>query len=109
MDNEDLKRQVIHPDHYADGGIETIDFTCAKCTPEEFQGACKSNVIRYISRAGKKGPAQKDIAKAFCYLGWWYASLEGLLGTDSEDQIAPSLVVSDLDLAGMAETWKTGI
>lgn len=100
---------VIHPSHYTDGGIETIDFICAKTTPEEFQGFCKSTVIKYIARAGKKEATLSDIAKAFSYLGWWYASTAGLLGVGDENKLQPSEVIADLDLAGMAETWKTGI
>ena len=100
---------VIHPDHYTDGGIETIDFICAKTTPEEFQGFCKSTVIKYVARAGKKGATLSDLAKAFSYLGWWYASAADLLGVGDENKLQPSEVIADLDLAGMAETWKTGI
>lgn len=100
---------VIHPGHYTDGGIEAIDFICAKATPEEFQGFCKCTVIKYIARAGKKGATLSDIAKAFSYLGWWYASAAGLLGVNQENKLQPSEVIADLDLAGMAETWKTGI
>ena len=103
------RNNVIHPNHYTDGGIETIDFICAKTTPEEFQGFCKCTVIKYIARAGKKGATLSDIAKAFSYLGWWYASAADLLGIGDENKLQPSEVIADLDLAGMAETWKTGI
>lgn len=100
---------VIHPSHYTDGGIETIDFICAKSTPEEFQGFCKATVIKYIARAGKKGATLADLAKAFSYLGWCYASVAGVLGVNEIDRLAPSEIIADLNLAEMSETWKTGI
>lgn len=109
MPNDDIKQQVIHPDHYADGGIEPIDYIFAKLSPDEFNGFCIGNVLRYVSRAGKKGDAKKDIAKAFVYMGWLFANMEGLLGVSGEDKLAPTELKPDLDLAGLAETWKTGI
>ena len=39
-----------------------------KLTPEEFRGYCKGNALKYISRAGKKGSAREDAAKAAWYL-----------------------------------------
>lgn len=61
---------ISHPAHYTDGGIGTIDYIGAKLTAEEFQGYCKGNALKYISRAGKKGEASEDIDKAIVYLGW---------------------------------------
>ena len=61
---------VKPPRHYCDGGIETIDYIRAKLTREEFIGYCKGNALKYISRAGKKGDAAEDLAKAQVYLGW---------------------------------------
>lgn len=65
-----MNDNVRHPSHYCDGGIETIDFIRAKLTPEEFIGYCKGNALKYISRAGKKGDAAEDMAKAVIYLEW---------------------------------------
>lgn len=59
---------VNHPPHYTSGGIETIDFIEAKLTPEEFRGYCLGNVIKYVSRAGKKENNQQDLDKAAWYL-----------------------------------------
>jgi hypothetical protein len=60
----------INPSHYQDGDIETIDFLQAKATPEEFEGYCKLNAIKYLSRAGKKvnTSATDDKKKAVWYL-----------------------------------------
>jgi hypothetical protein len=59
---------VNHPPHYTTGGIETIDYIEAKLTPEEFRGYCKGSVLKYSSRAGKKGDADEDLKKARWYL-----------------------------------------
>jgi hypothetical protein len=56
---------VNHPEHYKAGGIETIDFIEAKGL-----GYHLGNVVKYISRAGKKGTNQglEDLKKAQWYL-----------------------------------------
>lgn len=67
---EDDWEDNINPAHYQDGGIETIDFLEAKSTPEEFEGYCKLNAMKYLSRAGKKRDtsAIEDKQKAVWYL-----------------------------------------
>ena len=61
---------VNHPSHYTDGRIECIDYIQDKLTKEEFQGYCKGNALKYISRAGKKNPDKynEDLKKAIWYL-----------------------------------------
>lgn len=56
---------VNHPQHYTDGGIETIDFIEAKNL--DF---CLGNAVKYISRAGKKEQSKKreDLEKALWYI-----------------------------------------
>jgi hypothetical protein len=54
---------VNQPAHYTDGGIETIDFIEAKQL-----GYNLGNVIKYVSRAGKKGDRLQDLQKAQWYL-----------------------------------------
>jgi len=54
---------VNQPAHYTDGGIETIDFIEAKQL-----GYNLGNVIKYVSRAGKKGNRLQDLQKAQWYL-----------------------------------------
>lgn len=56
---------VNNPAHYTDGGIETIDFIEAKRL-----GYHLGNVIKYISRASKKGTDTgiEDLRKAQWYL-----------------------------------------
>lgn len=60
---------VDHPPHYggADNPYEVIKVMEAWLTPEEFRGALKFNIHKYLARAAKKaGP--EDQAKAA-----WYA------------------------------------
>ncbi len=65
-----IKDAVTHPSHYTDGKIECIDYIEDKLTPAEFQGFCKGNAIKYISRAGKKhtNKYSEDLRKAAWYL-----------------------------------------
>lgn len=54
---------INKPPHYTDGGIETIDFIEAKGLDYNL-----GNVVKYVSRAGKKGDALHDLKKARWYL-----------------------------------------
>jgi hypothetical protein len=60
-----MKDNVNHPDHYKDGGVEVIDFIEAKNLDYHL-----GNVVKYVSRAGKKDPQKKveDLKKANWYL-----------------------------------------
>ena len=63
--NTPIKDLINHPTHYTVGGIETIDFIEAKGL-----GYHLGNVLKYISRAGKKGTTDgiEDLKKAQWYL-----------------------------------------
>ncbi len=69
-----MKDVVNHPDHYTDGGIETIDFIEAKKLPYHL-----GNAVKYISRAGKKDPEKtvEDLQKAVWYINRYISKLEG--------------------------------
>ena len=56
---------VHHPKHYINGGYETIDVIEAWELPYNL-----GNVVKYISRAGRKDPQKKreDLEKAAWYL-----------------------------------------
>lgn len=66
---------VMHPSHYTQGGIECIKAIEASMTPEEFQGYCKGNVMKYIWRFREKNGLE-DLKKAQVYLGWMIESKE---------------------------------
>ena len=67
---------VNHPSHYTFGDIEVIDYIRDKLTPEEFQGYCNGNVLKYISRWRHKGGVE-DLKKADVYLCWMIESALG--------------------------------
>jgi len=54
---------VNHPVHYTTGGIETIDYIEAKQLNYHL-----GNVVKYVSRAGKKSATLEDLKKAKWYL-----------------------------------------
>ena len=64
---------VNHPSHYTTGGIETIDFIEAKGLDYNL-----GNVVKYITRADKKGEQLEDLKKAQWYLNRAVSNLEKL-------------------------------
>lgn len=67
---------VNHPSYYCDGGIETLDFILAKRL-----SFLLGQVVKYISRAGKKDPAKcvEDLKKAQFYLDREIERMEGTM------------------------------
>lgn len=59
---------VNHPAHYNKGGIETIEYIRTRCTPEEFKGFLRGNLIKYVDRAPDKKQEEQDYRKARFYL-----------------------------------------
>lgn len=70
-----MKDNVLHPSHYTFGKIETIDYIKDKLTPEQFEGYCMGNVIKYVSRYRHKNKIE-DLKKARVYLNWAIEKLE---------------------------------
>ena len=62
---------INSPSHYTSGGIETIDFIEAKELDYNL-----GNVIKYITRAEKKGRKLEDLKKAQWYLNRAVSNLE---------------------------------
>ncbi len=61
-----VKEDVVnHPSHYNDGKIEVMDFI-----EDKQLNFARGNVIKYVSRAGKKDPNKEleDLKKASWYL-----------------------------------------
>jgi Protein of unknwon function (DUF3310) len=56
---EDL---INKPNHYHKGGIDIYEIMQAKCTPEEYRGFCKGNILKYVLRESMKGGVQ-DLEK----------------------------------------------
>ena len=54
---------INHPSHYTQGNIEVIDYI-----EDKKLGYRLGNVVKYVSRAGHKDDAIKDLKKARWYL-----------------------------------------
>ena len=61
--------------HYKSQSIQPIEYMRAVMSAEEFQGYCRGNALKYISRAGKKGDKKLELEKAIHYLEFWLGSL----------------------------------
>jgi len=57
--------------------IQPIETMQANMTPEEFQGFCKGNIIKYACRCGKKDAPLKEAEKILRYAEWLVLSLKG--------------------------------
>ena len=57
--------------------IQPIETMQANMTPEEFQGFCKGNIIKYACRCGRKDEPLKEAEKIVDYANWLVASLKG--------------------------------
>ncbi len=68
---DDEEEDVVNePAHYKIAGVEVIDVIRAALTENAFAGYLMGNVLKYRLRAGKKGDAEQDIAKALKYEAW---------------------------------------
>jgi len=66
-----LNDPINHPAHYTFGAVEVIDAI------EAWQlGYHLGNAVKYIARAGRKGPAVEDLKKARWYLDREIARME---------------------------------
>ncbi|MBM2657578.1 DUF3310 domain-containing protein [Staphylococcus pseudoxylosus] len=71
---ENAKQQ--HYQSNTDNGIDLIDFWYMQMTPEEFQGAMKSNLMRYSTRLGRKDDRIKELKKIEDYARRYREKLE---------------------------------
>lgn len=73
------KAENIKQQHYqsnTDDGIDLIDFWYMQMTPEEFQGAMKSNLQRYSTRLGRKDERIQELKKIEDYARRYREKLE---------------------------------
>jgi Protein of unknwon function (DUF3310) len=75
-EGDKIKDMINSPSHYIDGGIEAIDYIEAKLTPEQFQGMCLGNALKYLSRYGRKDDTLQEVGKAIYYLNRLQGSLQ---------------------------------
>ena len=55
-------------DHYIKMEVSPWDAMESWMPPEQFEGFLRANAIKYLARAGRKGPALQDYKKAHHYL-----------------------------------------
>ena len=58
-----------YDDHYQ-GDVEPIELMQAQMTREAFMGFLRGNIIKYVSRFGKKDNMVKEAAKIRVYAEW---------------------------------------
>lgn len=73
-----IRQNKVDESHYG-GTIQPLEFMQANMTKDEFMGFLKGNIIKYVSRAGKKkdNDIKSDIKKAKRYLVWLQEVLDG--------------------------------
>jgi len=76
---ESTLEKINSPNHYTDGGIETIDYIKAKMSEQSFKDYCRGHVLKYASRAGKKeGNSElQDIQKVIKFAQYWQDAIVG--------------------------------
>ncbi len=73
---KDFPNNVDHPSHYGgDTVYETIKVLSHWMTPEQLEGFCVGNAIKYLSRWHKKNGVE-DLKKALWYLEY-YTNMKG--------------------------------
>lgn len=64
---EPKKDMVNRPAHYAGNGMETIAALKGTMSDEEFRGFLKGNIMKYLTRAGKKDAVSQELNKVLWY------------------------------------------
>lgn len=93
---------VTNPKHYdLFPGQQSIDVIRASLTPEEFAGFCKGNALKYRLRAGEKGDATEDLAKA----NWYRDRLWSLQcnGNENLPTTSPAILATESPDSGLAK------
>lgn len=101
-----MTEAVNHPDHYGgDTAYETIKVLKAWLSPEEYAGFLRGNVIKYLSRAGKKASASQDYEKA----AWYQTELIKFgVPTGAKPHVARPKSEYDKERHGRVMWWVAG-
>lgn len=70
--------ESANPNHYNNASIQCIEFAQANLTKEEFIGAMKLNIMKYVTRLGKKDAPLCEAKKIERYSKWLRMAVEGL-------------------------------
>jgi len=80
---DSYRHDAIEPDHYKNGDHDLLWHLKDILTPEEFRGAMKMNIIKYVVRENNKNGIE-DIDKAKEYLSRFEEFEKGLSAKDAE-------------------------
>jgi len=80
---DSYRHDAIEPDHYKNGDHDLLWHLMDILTPEEFRGAMKMNIIKYVVRENNKNGIE-DIDKAKEYLSRFEEFEKGLSAKDAE-------------------------
>jgi hypothetical protein len=69
----EVDKKQVGGDHYKKRGLQPWEAMEAWATKDEFLGHLRLTAIKYLARAGDKGPIDIDIEKALHYLEKWLA------------------------------------
>lgn len=71
-----MKQDIVNsPSHYADQGVECIDYIKQQLTADQFRGYLLGNVTKYIHRHNYKNGLE-DLKKAQWYLDRYVSAYE---------------------------------
>ncbi|VTX71148.1 DUF3310 domain-containing protein [Gemella haemolysans] len=80
-----MTKDIINPNHYKAGGIETIDLI--QDVVKDFGSVCQANILKYGIRANKKhDEPQDDIKKIIRYCEFWLNDLDGLKASEKRSE-----------------------
>lgn len=83
-------KDMINPDHYKVGGIETIDVIKAKLG-DNFKFYIKGNLIKYSERLGEKDDWVQELKK----IAWYANHLANMLEAKKASPITPDEWIDD--------------
>lgn len=71
------QKEVLKTEHHYDGAVQPIELMQAQMTFEEFIGFLKGNIIKYVSRLGKKDAPEREVMKIIQYTHWLLKAVKG--------------------------------
>ena len=75
--NDDKKDEKEYFEAHYSGTIQPLEYMQAQMSQEEFRGFLKGNIIKYVSRCGKKDDPVKEMTKVLRYAECLKESYEG--------------------------------
>ena len=70
MADTDKTNEPKYYDNHYQGSIQPIEYMQENMSRDELIGFIKGNIIKYVSRLGKKDDVQKEATKIYRYAEW---------------------------------------